>query len=186
MKYSRLFTIGFVCSLLFLGACVPNAVTYYRPSMEGGEVVAVSCVPTESRVEFSLDNLSISAITNITRRTNELTVSLFLNPLTGQRIHFSSDQFKVRDIERGIQIIDTSIFASRIDGIKSPSTPFPADDSRISPLGFNFSVHISFPDTNIESFELVSPPIIIDGIETIFPVIRFQRKTWVGVSPLNC
>jgi hypothetical protein len=171
-----------------LGACVPNAVTYYRPSVDGGVVVTGGgCIPTNSRVKFSIENmLQIDANAFFNRRTKQLTIVLDLVHFPGHKVFFSSDQFKVNDIQKGSSISGVSVSASRSDGIEYLGKPLPTEDKSISPLDFNFSVYISFPDMDIGLFELLSPSIFIDGTEIEFPTIQFDRKIWMGISPLNC
>ena len=39
-----------------LSGCLPNAITYYQPSVDGGQLRAAPCVPTKSLLDFTLRN----------------------------------------------------------------------------------------------------------------------------------
>lgn len=169
-----------------LGACTPNAVTFYRPSVDGGEIIIGKCVPVERSIKFKINDLEISSNAFTTSRTNQLNIVLSLKPIAGQKIYFVSGRFIVRDLKKKAVVPLKNLFVSRIDRINSPSVPFPEKGFDLSPRGFNFTVYIAINDTDLELFELISPPININGIEYEFPVIRFEQKSWFGISPLNC
>ena len=187
MKLSRLLTASCLCLLGAVGGCViPNAKTYYRPSVEGGRVIAVHGDPVESQVEFSVGTLPVIVTSTIRHSNRRLVASLILKPLPGQTIHFTSDHFQIHDTEHGLNMPVVSVLAFERKGSTSPTIPYKIQVRPLAARALQFLfIDIHVADTQPASFELLSPSIMIDGVETTFPVIHFQRKTWVGISPFN-
>ncbi len=174
-------TIPFV--LLLLTGCVPNATSYYRPTMEGGQVLARHCVPTESIVEFG--PLPLQAVAN--EGNNALFISLSLPwrrpaQTAWQTFHFTTPEFRVRDLDSGASIEGVSVRVLRDDNSDSLVEPYRPQ----RPGGWRYSVDVKLPGPPPKKFELLIPPLVIDGHEVRYPPIRFERKTWVGISPFNC
>lgn len=163
--------------------CAPNAAVYYRPSAEGGRVVAGRCVPLPSRTEFVVDNVRVSAHVSTVRGRQFVSLSLY--PFPTQTIHFLSERFELREGAQGRPIPVASLEAFRHDREKALTEPYPHGNAAPTASPY-FNVLIYMDDTSTEVFELRSPPIAVDGVERPIPVIRFKRETWVGVSPLNC
>ncbi len=169
--------------LLMLTGCVPNATSYYRPSMEGGQVLARHCVPTESIVEFGALPMQASASDG----NNALFVSLSLpskrpTQTAWQTFHFATPDFRVRDLESGATVEGLSVRVLRDDGSDSLLEPYRPP----RPSGWLYSVDVKLPGPPSAKFELLIPALVIDGHEVRYPPIRFERKTWVGISPFNC
>lgn len=169
--------------LLLLTGCVPNATSYYRPSMEGGRVLARHCVPTESIVEFG--SLPMQASAN--DGSNALFISLSLpskRPAQSawQTFHFAAPEFRVRNLDSGVMIEGVSVRVLRDDSSDSVVDPYhpPRAGSWL------YSIDVKLPGPPPEKFELLIPPLMIDGREVRYPPIRFERKIWMGISPFNC
>ena len=180
-------TLLFMFLVLPLSGCAPNVVTYYRPMVDGGKVLTPRCVPTESIVEFNLPNtngrLHVRAWANNGKHINQ--ISLFFSGKDWNVIHFTSTDFQIRDIEKNVIIGASSILAYRSDGASNLTTePYLAQPER--PGLFRFHVQINSSNPLPNNFELLSPSIVIDGEEIVFPSIRFEQKQWIGVNPLNC
>ncbi len=174
-------TIPFV--LLLLTGCVPNATSYYRPSMEGGQVLARHCVPTESIVEFG----ALPMLASVIEGNNGWFVVLSLparRPAQQmwQTFHFTTPDFRVRDLDSGVTVERLSVSVLRDDRWDSPVEPYRPP----RPGGWLYSVDVKLPGPPPEKFELLIPALVIDGHEVRYPPIRFERKTWMGISPFNC
>lgn len=183
------FYAAILCTLfaLLLEGCAPNAVTYYRPVVDGGKVLKPHCVPTESIVEFNLPDangrLHVRAWANNGKYVNQ--ISLFFSGKAWGEIHFTSTDFRIRDIEKQLTLSASSTLAYKSDGMSDLTTePYLAPPERPGLFRFQVQINLSQPLPN--NFELLSPPIVIDGEEIVFPIIRFEQKQWMGVSPLNC
>ena len=181
-----LFALGALAALVLAG-CVPNAVRYYRPSVAGGTTVQRHCVPTPSIVEFELagnkGSLRIRALADRGKHVNQ--VSLNFHGRAWSEVHFTSTDFRLRDGAMHLVAGASSVLADTRDGT-SPLTTEPYQAPPERPGLSRFDVQIRFSDPLPDTFELLSPPIVIDGRQVDFPPILFQRSTWVGISPFNC
>ena len=180
-------TILYMFLVASLSGCAPNAVRYYRPTVDGGKVVTPRCVPTESIVEFNLPNtngrLHVRAWADNGKHINQ--ISLFFSGKAWNTIQFTSTNFQIHDIEKHVIIDASSVLAYRSDSTSNLTTePYLAPPER--PGLFRFHVQINSSDPLPSNFELLSPSIVVDGEIIIFPSIRFEQKQWIGISPLNC
>ena len=91
-----------------------------------------------------------------------------------QTFHFTSDRFLVRDLARNVDMT--------FDEVMNRAQSLPVTAPTIVP----YWLEIHLPKPVPASFELISPPIVVDGQEYPFPPIKFERKLWVGISPFNC
>lgn len=73
-----------------LGGCLPNAVSYHRPSVEGGQTLSARCVPIPSTVDLSVGLMPVRA--GLDRKH----VFLSLSRMPWQTIRFSSGEFRIR------------------------------------------------------------------------------------------
>lgn len=164
-----------------LSGCVPNAVSYYRPAVEGGRTLSGKCVPIDSTVDLQLGLMPVRA--GVSRGH----VFLALSGIPGRTIQFSSDEFKFRDLKTNRTLEPRSIEVYRDDGSKNLTVPYPqAGPGKTSRGGMSFWIHVNLPDPIPDNFELIGPAVIVDGVEESFPVIRFEHKLWMGISPFNC
>jgi hypothetical protein len=172
-----------------LVGCVPNTAIYYRPSAEGGKVVS-DCAGVPRRVELKIGTLPFSVYATTTRGEGVVSLSFGLKPrevVEFSSFSFSSDNFRIRDLSTNFLRRPSSISVYRNDGSESVVAPylFP-EDTQSALLGAPFLISTHFPEGLPRDFELLSPSLILDGIERGFPVIHFERKPWVGISPFNC
>ena len=170
-----------------LAGCAPNIVTYYRPAVEGGTIVTPRCVPTESVVEFDLPGaggpVHARAWANNGRYVNQ--IDLLFTGKRWKELHFTSTRFQIHDLDKDLFFDASSVLALRPDGLpKLTAEPYRAPPER--PGLFRFGVQINSSAPLPDRFELIVPPVVIDGEESAFPTIRFEQKQWLGVSPLNC
>lgn len=177
-------------SLLFallLAACTPNTVTFYRPAVDGGELLRPHCVPTESMIEFDLPEpggrLRVRAWADNGKQVHQ--VSLFFMGKGWNELNFTSTQFQIRDIERH-QTTDASVVrAYKSDRIEDLTlAPYQAPPERPGLSRFQIQVNSAAPLPEI--FDLLSPSIVLDGEVIDFPVIHFELQRWFGISPFNC
>jgi hypothetical protein len=173
--------------LASLCSCVPNAVRYYRPTVEGGKVLTPHCVPIESIVEFNLPitngRLQVRAWADNGKHINQ--VSLFFSGKAWNMIQFTSTNFHIHDIEKNVIIDASSVLAYGSDSISNLTTEsylVPPERPKL----FRFHVQINSSDPLPSNFELLSPSIIVDGEKITFPSIRFEQQLWFGISPFNC
>jgi hypothetical protein len=170
-----------------LSGCIPNAVTYYRPTTDSGNVLTRHCVPTESIIEFNLPNtngrLHVRGWADNGKNINQ--INLFFSGREWNEIHFVSTDFQIHDIEKNIIVAASSVRTYKADGISNLTTdPYLAPPER--PGLFRFHLQINSSNQLPRNFELISPSIVIDGEEIVFPPIHFEQKLWIGVSPFNC
>lgn len=180
--------ISYLLLLPLLTACLLNATTYYRPSAERGRVTQNRCVPTESNIEFPVGPLNVGAYAVEGQRDVIATLTLPTQPApnaTGQpawrSLRFSSGDFAIRDLDRNTVHKALRVRAFRNDQSDSLTAPYHANPGRSY-----FWVDVYVPNPAPKNFELSSPPLVIDGQEWPIPVLRFERKTWAGISPFNC
>ena len=170
-----------------LGGCVPNAVRYYRPAVDGGKLLMPRCVPTESIVEFRLPDangrLHVRAWANNGKHINQ--INLFFSGKAWKTIQFASTNFQIHDFEKQVITDASSVLAYISDSTSNLTTEsYSAPPER--PGLFRFHVQVNSSDPLPSNFELQTPTISVDGETMTFPSIRFEQKLWLGISPLNC
>lgn len=169
--------------LLTQSGCAPNATTYYRPAMDGGRVLAKHCVPTESIVEFGTLPFQASVIEGQNAWYVVLGLPAKKPPqLTWRTFHFGASNFRTRDPVSGITTSELSISVLRDDKSESVVEPY----SPTRPGAWLYSIDVKLPSPPPDKFELLIPPVVLDGKEIQFPPIHFERKLWVGISAFNC
>ena len=100
--------------------CVPNATTYYYPSMDGGQVRSRHCVPSDSILEFGALPLQASVIEANNGWLILLTLPAQRPPQrTWQTFRFTTADFHVRDLDSGIAIHRLPTRVLRDDGSES-------------------------------------------------------------------
>ena len=100
-----------------------------------------------------------------------------------RRLHLKLDSKPNRYSTRGT--VASSVMAYKADSIESlTSEPYLAPPERPGLPRFHVQINLHRPLPN--SFELLSPTVVIDGEEIKFPVMRFEQRQWMGISPFNC
>ena len=164
-----------------LGGCLPNAVSYHRPTVEGGKTLSGRCVPIESTVDLSVGLVPVRA------GLNRKHVFLSLSRMPWQTLRFSSAEFRIRDLQTGRTIEPRSVEVFRDDAVKSLTAPYPQGAGTSAARGgSSFWVHVNLQNPIPERFALIAPSLVVDGEEEAFPVIRFEHQRWMGMSPFNC
>ena len=168
-----------------LCGCVPNAVTYYQPSVDGGQLRAPRCVPTKSLLDFTVRNnhgyMPIRTLAD--NGTHVHQVALFFSKGSWEKFHFSSTDFWIYDLDKKIKIRPSSVRTYSENGFRPLTTePYSMKDGKL-PVS---EIQITLTDKLPDNFELLSPSIVIDDEEIEFPAIHFENKLWVGISPFNC
>jgi len=173
--------VSFVLLIPALSGCLPNAVSYHRPTVEGGRNPSARCVPIQSTVDLNVGLMPVRA------GLNRKHVFLSLSRMPWQTLRFSSAEFRIRDLQTNRTIEPSAVEVFRDDGSKSLTAPYPeAAGTRAARGGSSFWIHVNLQDPIPEVFELIAPSVIVDGVEETFPAIRFERQQWIGMSPLNC
>jgi hypothetical protein len=170
---------------VMLAGCTPNAVSYYRPTVEGGKLSTPFCVPTESLMDFTLGSrhrLPVRVLADDGPHVRQ--VALFFRRGSWERFHFVSTDFRIRDLDKQVIIRPDAVRLFTEKGIEPLTTaPFvlPATNKPVL-----IHMQVTLPGKMPDRFEVLSPDIVIDGKQMPFPVMRFERKTWMGISPMNC
>ncbi|AOV17645.1 hypothetical protein BJI67_11765 [Acidihalobacter aeolianus] len=60
------------------------------------------------------------------------------------------------------------------------------DKALTAPATKRYFLQITLPGSTPDRFELLSPPLMIDGKTWPFPPIRFEYELWIGILPFNC
>lgn len=178
------------CGLFFLAtimttACMPNAVSYFQPSVTGGELITAHCVPTSSIVEFEPEGGLVTIRTWADNGDHVNQVSLFFYGDSWQRIHFASKNFELLDSEKHTSVPVASLIAYKAESIEALSSePYLAPPGRLALPRFHVQVNAAtaLPD----NFELQAPPLVLDGKEILLPPIHYEKQVWLGISPFNC
>jgi len=144
-------------------------------------------VPTESIVELDLPDtngrLHVRAWADNGKYVNQIV--LFFSGKAWREIHFTSTDFRIRDLDENSTLRASSVTAYKADNIASLTTePYLAPPERPGLPRFHVQIRSDRPLPN--NFELLSPTIVIDGEEMKFPVMQFKKKQWMGISPFNC
>ena len=169
--------------LLVMTGCVPNTTVYYRPSMEGGQILARHCVPTKSIIEFGTLPLQVSLVEGNNGWSVIMGLPVKRPPHTSwQTFHFTSSNMQLRNLDNGELITLQQAFVLRDDDSNSIITPY----RPLRPGRWLFTVDMKLPTPPPNEFELLVPSMVIDGHEVHFPPIHFERKMWMGISPFNC
>lgn len=162
-----------------LAGCIPGGARYYRPTMTGGETVKHYCEQTPSVVNFRIGPLPGHALA---RKTPGGTV-VFLElgaylparktpPRAWESFHFVSDRFAARNLTKH----------TTLDNL-----PYQGPDETLtSPATKRYFLQITLPGSTPDRFELISPPLVVDGKKWPFPPIRFEYQLWIGILPFNC
>ena len=173
----RIINFG-VCVLIFsfIVGCVPNATVYYRPTVNVESVHEKShCVPTEKYVYF-----------NIRIKGQTLKVRGFGNTYSNSEGGGTEGQFIISGNwnEIGYKNKDFYIVVPGIDlKIKSIKT---YGDVHKNDGSLSFNSGAVFPKQNGDNFDIIFPPLIIDGEEIELPILHIKRTIWFGISPFNC
>jgi hypothetical protein len=151
--------------------------------MEGGKVVARHCVPTESIVEFG--DLPFQALV-IERRGSSVVVLRLPARATSRpawrTFHFTAADCSVRDLAGGVTAHRWATNVIRDDNSDSVVEPYKVT----RPGRWLYTIYVGLPKPPAQAFEFLLPPRVIVGREVQFPPIRFERKSWMGISPFNC
>ncbi|MGD9133856.1 MAG: hypothetical protein PVF78_09435, partial [Desulfobacterales bacterium] len=144
-----------------LSGCLPNAVTYYQPSVDGGQLRAGRCVPTKSLVDFTVRNsheyMPIRAFADNGPYVHQ--VALFLSNGSWERFRFSSTDFWIYDLDKKIKIRPSSIRTYSEAGFRPLTTePYSMKDGKL-PVS---EIQITLTERLPANFELLSPSIVID------------------------
>lgn len=187
MRLWRPFLIVIMATLLC--GCVPNAVTYYQPTVDGGILREAHCVPTKSLMDFTVTggradaqkSLPLSAFANNGSHVHQ--VALFLSPGAWQQFRFVSVDFRIYDRAKKVSLVPKAVRTFSDKGMSPLTTePYVRQGGR-PPIS---EIQVTLEDLLPDDFDLLVPPIVIDGEEVEFPVIHFERKVWMGISPFNC
>jgi len=178
-------TLFYTMLAITLSGCVPNAVTYYQPSVDGGQLREGRCVPTKSLLDFTIRNsheyMPIRILADNGPYVHQ--VALFFSKGSWERFRFSSTDFRIYDLDKKITIRPSSVMTYLENGSRPLTTElYSMKDGKLPVSEIQITLTAKLP----ANFELLSPSIVIDGEEIEFPKIHFERKVWIGISPFNC
>ncbi|MEJ2169256.1 MAG: hypothetical protein P8X90_27415 [Desulfobacterales bacterium] len=178
-------TLFYLILLMTLSGCLPNAVTYYQPAVDGGRLRATRCVPTKSLLDFTVRNsrayMPIRTLADNGPYVHQ--VALFFSKGSWETFHFTSTDFRIYDLDKKITIRPSSVRTFSENGFRPLTTEHYSMKNGKLPVS---EIQITLTEKLPANFELLSPSIVIDGEKIEFPAIHFERKVWVGISPFNC
>jgi len=185
IKMKLCISLFYTILLVTLSGCVPNAVIYYQPSVDGGQLRSSRCVPTKSLLDFTVRNsheyMPIRTFADNGSYVHQ--VALFFSKGPWEKFYFTSTDFRIYDLDKKIMIRPSSVLTYSENGFRPlTAEPYSMKDGKL-PVS---EIQITLADKLPANFELVSPSIVIDEEEIEFPTIHFERKVWVGISPFNC
>ena len=165
-------------SLLFivLVGCVPNATTYYRPTVDIESTHEKShCVPTEKYVHFNIktknQTLKIRGYgSTYPTSSGEFSEGQFVITGNWQEIKYKNDEFYLIDPDSSTKTKAIKIYGD-VHDYKNKSS---------------FNSGAVFPRQKGDSFDVIFPPLLIDGEEVELPILHIEKKIWMGISPFNC
>lgn len=164
--------------MIFMVGCLPNATTYYRPSVDIESVYEKGhCVPTEKYVHFKIKT-----------KNQTLKIRGYGNTYSTSSGEFSEAQYVIIGVWNNISYKNDDYFIVGSDSnekVKSQKIYEKVNVSHTdSSLMFNSSA--VFPKQNGDGFDVYFPLLIIDGEEIELPVLHIEKKIWMGISPFNC
>lgn len=174
-------TIKILVGVLLVGllvGCVPNATTYYRPSVDLESTHEKGhCVPTEKYVHFKIKT-----------KNQTLKIRGYGNTYSTYKGNFSEAQYVISGKWNNISYKNNDFIivgSGNNQKVKSQKIYEKVNISHSdSSLMFNSSA--VFPKQEGDSFDVYFPLLIIDGEEIKLPVLHIEKTIWMGISPFNC
>lgn len=166
----------YVSIVISLIGCVPNATVYYKPTVDIQSTHEKShCVPTEKYVHF-----------NIKSKDRTFRVRGYSNTYSHSYGKGTEAQLVIYGKWNKIKYKNNNFYIA-----------IPGTDKKIKPTKIYGEVHNQdgssqfnsgavFPKQDADKFDVIFPPLIIDGEEIELPVLHVKRTIWVGISPFNC
>ena len=176
--------LSVILIIILSGCFFPNYATYYQPSADGGKVQKQSCIPVQSRINFTFNNLTMRCFTNPSKgKMGYSYVILWFPRGSWKKFHFTSADFQLYDLDKKTPIHATiSISPNRGKGPYYNNKTNKHGVKMAIQVSIRIKVNGSLPD----NFKLLSPSIVSDGEKIKIPPIEFKHKQWVGISPFNC
>jgi len=178
-------------AVLLLAGCGPNAVTYYRPEMAGAAVLRGGCgvqISDAIRIDASGTEILLQYLDAAGQRRAGLYAQIRVP--AHQRFAFEGADFALREEPGGRPLPVHGIDVRRNDTQRTLTAPYEAGDVELSDPGRAnkrwYYVTVYTDNLALAEFSLRLPAVIVNGVKTDLPAVRFRRTTSVGMSPLNC
>ena len=155
---------------------MPNATVYFKPTVDVESTHEQShCVPTEKYVHF-----------NIKAKNRTFNVRGYGNSYSHSYAEGTEGQYVISGIWKEIKYKNNDFYIL-----------IPGSNEKIKPKKVYGETHdykdhsmfnsgAVFPRLDADSFDVIFPPLIIDGEEVELPVLHIKRTIWMGISPFNC
>ena len=175
MKLIKLFIIA-VISVLLASCVLPNATSYYRPTVDvKSSHVKGHCVPLERYVLFEINvkgkHYKFRGYGNTySHNGGEGTEVQLIVEGTWNEIKYKNNEFYL--IPKG--------GSKKIDPTKIYGEQHQYKDKQ------SFNSGAVFPKVGEDEFDAYFPQLIIDGEEIDLPVLHIKKTIWIGISPFNC
>lgn len=163
-------------SIAALVGCVPNATTYYRPTVDLESTHEEShCVPTEKYVHFEVripqGALKVRGY-GLTYKhgDDEGTEGQYVIDGLWKDIHYQNDVFYLTVPGSDVQIKPIKTYADLFEY---------ATQSKLSSGAV-------FPKQTSDAFDVHFPPLIVDGTVIDLPVLHIQKTLCTWISPFDC
>lgn len=161
---------------VFLTACVPNATSYYRPSVDFKSYhEKAHCVPVEKFVHFTIEYekgiLEIRGSGSIySTGKGKRASGQYVIEGKWAEIKYKDDNFYYSDANSTERLKAKEIFGK----------VYQYRDSKM------FNSEAVFDNPSSDNFDVIFPKLIVDGEELSLPVLHVEKKIWMGISPFNC
>lgn len=185
---------GFVLLLLSIGVygCVPGPYIYHEPSAAGGVLVHSVCSRFAPRdtIQFPIGGIKVQ----LGGQNLGLTINIYVPE--GKTAQFLSDEIGLYEDKPENTKTFTITRSVYYDGQPAGYVTVKPTDiliGRTKPLvkyGFAadrlFEMSVQFDKKERDHFYVRLPALRVGGQLYEFPVIEFNKKTGVGIMPINC
>lgn len=165
-----------VISVLLASCAVPNATSYYRPTVDvKSSHIKGHCVPLERYVLFEI-NVKGKVYkfrgygNTYSHKWGEGTEVQLIVDGNWNEIKYKNNEFYLIPKGGSKKIQPTKIYGEQ--------------NQHKDELSYNSGA--VFPKVEEDAFDAYFPPLIIDGEEIELPVLHIKKTIWVGISPFNC
>jgi len=149
---------------------------YYRPTVDVDSTHEKShCVPTEKYVHF-----------NIQTKGGLLKVRGHGDSYSYSYAEGTEGQYVIYGTWREIGYKDDGFYLT-ISGSNEKIKPKKTYGEKYERDGNSmFNSGAVFPKQDSESFDVIFPPLVVDGEVVELPVLHVKKTIWAGISPFNC
>lgn len=172
----KAFTCLAIVGLIVMSGCLPNATMYYRPTVDVDSTHEKShCVPIEKYVHFRINTAA-----------QVLRVRGYGDSYSHSHAEGTEGQYVIYGNWKEIKYKNDDFYLA-IPGSNDKIKPKKTYGERHNYEGYSmFNSGAVFPKQDSDSFDVVFPPLLVDGEEIELPILHVKRTIWAGISPFNC